>query len=78
MNKAKVTEAMSVINGSQNRLWSLSHETRLHDKKLGEAIWEQTLQIEHALLVLNEEVLGGESYFEGDGKPTLDSDDDGN
>jgi hypothetical protein len=64
MNLPKVKEAMSVINASQLKLWKLQHKVKKYNEVLSEEIWYETLQIEHALLILNEEILGGESYLE--------------
>lgn len=62
MDKARI--AMSIINSAQNRIWDLHHKVKEFDEKLGMEIWEQTLQIEHALLVLNEEIFAGKGYWE--------------
>ena len=63
-SKEKIIQAMGVINFSQQQIWNLHHEVNQYDKDLGEKIWAQTLQIEHALLILNEEILGGHGFFE--------------
>lgn len=66
INKAfdKAEMAMKVINNSQKSLWGLSHKIRQLDDKLGEAVWTRSLQIEHALKILNGEIFSGEGYFE--------------
>jgi hypothetical protein len=70
-NFDKATQAMNTINDAQQKIWELHHAVRhvieqLKDdkfNKLADDIWAQTLQIEHALLVLNEEIFAGESYW---------------
>lgn len=60
----RASGAMNVINNSQKALWELSHKIRERDEKLGEAVWMWSLQIEHALKILNEEIFAGEGYWE--------------
>lgn len=60
----KANVAMKVINNSQKALWEISHKIRERDDKLGEAVWMWSLQIEHALKILNEEIFAGEGYYE--------------
>ena len=63
-NFDKATHAMNVINDAQQRIWELHHAVRKLDEKLGNDIWECTLQIESALGKLNEEMFAGSGYWE--------------
>lgn len=60
----KAREAMRVINSSQKALWELSHKIREKSDRLGHSVWMWSLQIEHALKILNEEIFAEEGYFE--------------
>lgn len=64
MDLQKVRQAMAVINQAQQAVWNLHHAFKQYDEPKAIELWKQSLQIEHALLVLNEEVLGGRGYFE--------------
>lgn len=66
MNLERVKEAMVVMNNAQQEVWNLHHAVKKYDEPLAMKIWEQSLQLEHGLLVLNEEFLGKPSYFEND------------
>ena len=65
---------MNVINSQQQHLWKLSHQIRLISEDLGDKVWESSLQIESALLKLNEEIFGNKSYYENSpiGQDNLD------
>jgi hypothetical protein len=64
MNFEKIKQAMAVINSAQGNVWLLHHKVKASDEDTGTKLWECSLQIEHALLVLNEEILKGAGYFE--------------
>lgn len=66
MDKEKIKEALSIINAFQQQVWKMSHKVKEMDYKIGESMWFGSIQAEHSLLVLNEEVLGGEGYFENE------------
>lgn len=65
MNKEKIIYAMKVMDAAQQEVWLLHHKVKQYDEPLAMKIWEQTLQLEHGLLVLNEEILDKPSYFDG-------------
>lgn len=72
MNKdEQILTALRAINVSQKHLWNLHHLVKEHDEKLAMQVWEQTLQIEHALLELNEALYGKREYFERDSEGDL-------
>ena len=68
MDLNKIKEAMDVLEEAQQKLWQLSHKVRKVSDHLGDAVWSESLQIEHGLLVLNEQILGGKSYYEKEEK----------
>ena len=64
MRSAETARAIVVIDDAQETIWNLHHKVKEYDVELGMKIWEQTLQIEHAVKVLREE-------FEKDGSELL-------
>lgn len=62
----KAREAMNIINHAQQQMWNLHHKVKQYDEPLAMKIWEQSLQIEHALLVLNEEIFAGKGHWENE------------
>lgn len=52
-----IEQALNVIDHAQYAIWELHLVVKNnHDNELGMKIWEQTLQIEHAVKVLREEL----------------------
>ena len=64
MNLPEIKKAMAVMDHAQDALWELHHRIKEVDEELGTAVWLETLQIEHALKVLNKELFGKDEYFE--------------
>lgn len=62
--KLELRKALDVINLAQQRVWDLHHTVKPYNEKLADQIWEQSLQIEHALGQINQKILGGEGYYE--------------
>ena len=60
----RIISALNVINTAQQEVWNLHHQVKTYDEQLGMRLWEQSLQIESALLKLNELLLGGSGYYE--------------
>jgi len=61
----EIIEALNIINNAQQSLWELSHKARKLDDELGHELWMLSLQIESALLHINESN-GKEGYWENE------------
>ena len=59
----QISSAINVINNAQTIIWELHHTVKAYDDEIGVKIWEQTLQIEHALLELNDALYGKREYL---------------
>jgi len=62
--KTKLRKELDVINYAQEVLWKIHHSVKNDNEELGMKIWQMSLQIESALLHINEELLGGSGYYE--------------
>lgn len=64
MDKDKVMFALKVIDHAQQEVWNLHHFVRQYSETLAEKLWEQSIQIESALVKLNDELMGKNGYFD--------------
>lgn len=61
----EILTAMRVINAAQKRVWDLHFAIKPLNEPLAMEVWEQALQIEHGLKVLNKCLFQKDEYFEG-------------
>lgn len=59
----QIAKALMVINHAQNQIWELHHHVKQYNEALAMEIWNQSLQIEHALIELNEALYGKREYL---------------
>lgn len=60
----KLKQPLDVINAMQQEIWNLHHKVKQYDGHLAVKFWECSLQIESALLKINEDVLGNKGYYD--------------
>lgn len=54
---------LDVIDNAQRALWKLSHLIKRDNEYFGEQVWQLSLQIESALLHINQEIYGKDEYW---------------
>jgi hypothetical protein len=62
--KEKLIPPLNVINDAQQRVWTLHHAVKQYNEELAMQLWECSLQIESALLKINESVFEDVGYYE--------------
>lgn len=62
--KDLLIKPLNVINTAQQKVWDLHHKVKQYDEKLADEFWQCSLQIESALLKINENIYGGSGYWE--------------